>query len=114
MMLIVLLLLAQPMAVPGRPYHRVPLAQVATTQWTHVETCGPVVYRRKMKDGDWHLTLDDGTAKIVVEIIPAIPLVVPKKGATVRVQGISRWDKDHGWAEVHPAEAVWEVQSCGG
>ena len=109
---LLLLLLAQPATVPGRPYHVVPLEKMATTSRTHVETCGPIVYRRKMKDGDWHLTLDNGTAKVVVEVIPAIPLVIPRKGARVRVQGISRYDKDHGWPEVHPAEAIWEVQDC--
>ena len=113
MTILLLLLFAQPPAVPGRPYHKVTLEQMATTQWTHVETCGPIVYRRKMRDGDWHLTLDNGTAKVVVEVIPAIPLVIPRKGALVRVQGISRLDRGHGnWAEIHPAEAIWEVQDC--
>ena len=112
MTILLLLLLAQPPTVPGRPYHVVPLEKMATTQWTHVETCGPVVYRRRMKDGDWHVTLDNGKATVVVEIVPLIPLDPPKKGTIVRVRGISRFDKDHGWPEVHPAEAIWEVQDC--
>ena len=109
-MAIILLLLWQ--ATLSRPYHKVALDRLATAQWTHVEVCGPVVYRRKMKDGDWHLTLDNGRAKVVVEIIPAIPLPVPKKGALARVWGISRFDKDHGWPEVHPAERIEVVAVC--
>lgn len=101
---------ANPAAV-ARTYHRVPLAKVATTKWTHIETCGPVVYVRYMDpkhggDGDWHVTLAEGRVKVVVEIIPLIPLVVPKKGQTIQVRGISRYDKGHGWAEIHPAEHI--------
>ncbi len=106
-----LLLLAQ-LEVPGRPYHKVALEKMATTQWTHVETCGPVVYRRRMADGDWHITLDNGKAKVVVEIIPLIPLDPPKKGTIVRVRGISRIDRDHGWPEIHPAEWIEVVEVC--
>jgi hypothetical protein len=107
-----LLLLAQPATMPGRGYHKVSLEQMATTQWTHVETCGPVVYRRRMQDGDIHVTLDNGKAKVVIEIIPLIPLDPPKKGTIIRVRGISRWDRDHGWPEIHPAEAIWMVETC--
>lgn len=107
------LLLAMALAdVPGRPYHPVPLEQVATTRHTHVETCGQVVYRRKMADGDWHLTLARGRVKVVVEVIPAIPLTIPRKGATVTVKGITRIDRHHAWAEIHPAEAIQVVPSC--
>lgn len=112
MTLLLVLLLAQPATVAGRPYHRVTLAQMQTTSRTHVETCGPVVYRRQMADGDWHVTLDDGVSQVVVEIIPALPLDPPRKGQIVRVRGIARWDKAHGWAEVHPAEAIWAVARC--
>jgi hypothetical protein len=96
----------------GRTYHRLPLAKVAASSWTHIETCGPVVYVRRQQDGDWHLTLAAGVAKVVVEIIPAIPLPVPKKGQVVRVRGISRFDKAHAWPELHPAESIDVVQRC--
>ncbi len=93
-------------AVAGRTYHVVPLTKVAASRWTHIETCGKVVYVRKQQDGDWHITIAKGQTKIVVEIIPLIPLVVPKKGQTIQVRGISRYDKGHGWAEIHPAEHI--------
>ena len=111
-MIWLLLVLAQPATVPGRLYHVVALEKLATSRWTHVEVCGPVVYRRKMEDGDYHITLDNGLARMVVEIIPAIPLDPPKKGQRIRVRGISRWDRDHGWPEVHPAEYLEVVESC--
>lgn len=89
--------------------HRVPLSAVATTQWTHICTVGPVVYVRKQADGDLHITLDDGTALVVLEIIEAIPLPAPKKGQRIEACGITRIDRGHrtprypgGWPELHP------------
>jgi hypothetical protein len=97
-----------------RTYHPVALAAVAASRWTHVETCGPIVYLRRQADGDWHLTLDDGTAKVVAEIMPTLPLAIPRKGWTIVVRGITRRDTDHMWAEVHPVEAWRRVPSCVG
>jgi hypothetical protein len=91
---------------PGRRYHTVPLEQLATTRWTHACTSGPVVYVRKMKDGDWHVTLDNGKAKVVLEIIPAIPLAPPKKGQRIEACGITRIDRHHSWPELHPVERM--------
>lgn len=96
----------------GRTYHVVPLERVAASQWTHIETCAPVVYVRHQADGDWHVTIARGAVKVVVEIIPALPLPVPKKGQTIRVRGISRQDKDHLWAEIHPLESWEPVAAC--
>lgn len=90
--------------------HHVSLAAVATTTWTHVCTAGPVVYVRKQADGDMHITLDDGHAKVVAEIIPQIPLPAPKKGQRIEVCGISRYDKHHGWPELHPVTS-WKIQN---
>lgn len=91
-----------------RTYHKVPLGEVVKSQQTHVETCGQVVYVRKQLDGDWHVTLAAGTTKVVVEIIPNLPLSVPKKNQWIRVRGIRRFDNEHGWPEIHPLE-WWEV-----
>jgi hypothetical protein len=97
---------------PERVYHRVPLDKVAASSRTHIDTCGPVVYVRKQQDGDFHVTLDNGKARVVVEIIPLIPLQAPKKGQTIRVRGISRFDKSHRFAEIHPAEQIDVVKDC--
>lgn len=95
----VILLLA---ALLDDGFHTIRLDQVATTTWTHICTTGPVVYVRKQADGDAHITLDDGKSLVVLEIIPAIPLPVPRKGQTITVCGITRYDKRHKWPEVHP------------
>jgi hypothetical protein len=110
--MIALLLTLLALADGARTYHHVPLERVAASSWTHIETCGPVVYVRKQQDGDWHLTLAAGAATVVIEIIPAMPLAVPRKGQTIRVSGISRFDKGHGFVEIHPAEAIAVVASC--
>lgn len=92
----------------GRLYHKVSIKDLATTRWTHVEVTGRVVYVRKQQDGDWHVTLTDADGvKAVLEIIPAIPLAVPRKGQVIRARGISRVDKHHAWGELHPLE-WWE------
>jgi len=96
----------------GRLYHPVPLRSVATTRYTHVETCGLVAFVRKQQDGDLHVTLIDGTVKVVVELIPAIRLPAPKKGQRMVVRGITRTDREHGYAEIHPAESWEAVASC--
>ncbi len=107
-MTLILLLLA----LEGRTYHVVPLSRMAVSRHTHVEVCGPVTYVRRQGDGDVHVTLDDGRAKVVVEIIPSLPLPVPRKGQRVRVRGIRRVDERHAFVEVHPAEALTVVSSC--
>jgi hypothetical protein len=89
-------------AVAQDAYHQVPLAQLATTKWTHACTIGLVVYVRRQRDGDVHVTLVDGAAKAVAEIISAIPLPRPTKGQRILVCGITRVDRAHAWAEIHP------------
>jgi hypothetical protein len=103
--LLAFLCIAQP--AQGRVYHRVTIARLASPAPTHVVVDGLVTYRRRMKDGDWHVTIQDTGGRLaVVEIIPAIPIDVPRKGARVRVWGISRVDFQHKWGEVHPAERI--------
>ena len=84
------------------PYPVIPPREVATTKRTHVCTVGPVVYARRQADGDWHITLDDGTSKVVAEIIPQIPMPAPAKGQRIEVCGITRFDGWHKWHELHP------------
>ena len=102
------ILSAQP--APGRMYHRVSIEKMwEGSSWTHVVTEGLVVYRRKMRDGDYHVTIIDGEErKLVCEFIPALTEHVgrpPSKGARIRVWGIARWDSRHRWPELHPVEA---------
>jgi hypothetical protein len=107
-----ILFLLLSLAIPQRTYHRIPLEKLATSGRTHVEVCGPVTYVRRQKDGDIHVTLDNGKAKVVVEIIPLIPLPTPKKGQLLQVRGISRFDRGHKFTEIHPAEEIEVVEQC--
>lgn len=95
---------------PGRRYHPVTVSALASTLWTHVEVEGLVVYVRHQHDGDWHITIAAEGKLAVVEVIPAIPLPVPPRGSWVRVRGISRYDRDHGWQEIHPAEQIFVLR----
>lgn len=91
-------------------YHVVTLRALATTRWTHVCVEAPVTYVRRQADGDAHVTLDDGRTKVVAEIISAVPLPAPRKGQRIVACGISRFDRHHGWAEVHPVLSWREVR----
>lgn len=88
-------------------YHQVPLAQLASTRHTHACTVGRVVYVRRQKDGDLHVTLSDGAAKVVAEFMPSWTGAIPRKGQRIRVCGVTRFDKHHGWPEIHPV-TQWE------
>jgi len=75
---------------------------------THVQVLGAVDYMRLEDDGDLHirlrsLTMGD-TSFIVAECIPKLPCRRPRIGEIVTVRGISRFDPEHGWYEVHPVE----------
>ena len=87
-------------------FHTIPLEELATTRWPHVCVSGPVTYVRKQSDGDYHITLDNGKGKGVLEIIPQIPLEIPRKGDIIMVCGISRFDRHHNWGEVHPVTSI--------
>jgi hypothetical protein len=95
---------------PKRIYYTLPLDQIATTSRTHVCTVGRVVYKRKQQDGDWHITMSNGTVKVVLEIIPGLEMEVPSKGTVIRACGITRWDRRHKFAELHPLE-FWTLQT---
>lgn len=104
-----LLLLLQLTSTTSDAYRTVAMSNLATTKWTHVCVVGPVVYTRLQRDGDIHITLDDGKTKVVLEIIPQIPLQRPKKGTTIRACGVSRFDRQHAWPEIHPVTS-WRLQ----
>lgn len=109
MIAVLLLLLAVLPPTEDRQFHKVPLAQLAKTHWSHVEVCGLVTLSKKEADGDIHVRLSEGSAFVVAEIVPYHRLPQPKKGQRICVDGISRQDRDHGWFEVHPVEA-WHTR----
>jgi hypothetical protein len=91
-----------------RTYWPVPLDTLAIghLKHTHVSTRGVVLYCRSETDGDRHIKLKSlkTTRFIVGEVIPKIPFPCPKVGDTITLQGITRMDPEHAWAEVHPIE----------
>jgi hypothetical protein len=97
---------------PARTYWPVTVEQVATTMHTHVKVTGRVRLVRKEADGDTHIKLTGVTGYLVAECIPALPCALPTVGQRITVYGISRIDKEHGWAEVHPTER-WEPATLG-
>lgn len=79
---------------------------------THLCVTGTVRYVRAERDGDVHVRLCDGALCVVAEIIPAVPLARPPKGARIEACGITRYDgwPGHGWHELHPLLAWKEVR----
>jgi len=78
---------------------------------THVEVRGIVAYTVAETDGDTHIKLlsiypDTLNRFIIAECIPKLPCRHPKSGDTITVRGISRYDPEHRWYEVHPVEEL--------
>ena len=88
-----------------RTYHKVSIPELATTKWTHVQVEGLVTVVRRQADGDTHIRMTDPSgAFIMAEVVPWRPVATVRKGQRIRVFGIARYDKGHGWPEVHPVE----------
>jgi hypothetical protein len=108
LLLVLLLAVSEP-----RTYHAVTIAGLKTAQWTHVAVCGRVDFVKSEGDGDTHIKLTDGDAFIVAEIVPYHRVfTIPKVGQFIRIAGVSRLDKQHGWYEVHPVEGLSVVDKC--
>ncbi len=79
---------------------------------THVQVTGKVTLVKRqgdgktIGDGDLHIRISDGKNFIVAECIPKLPCPEPKLGQTITVEGISRFDGEHKWYEVHPVETI--------
>lgn len=75
---------------------------------THVSVTGRVAYTRTEDDGDLHIrlnSLSDSTKFVIAECIPALMCPRPARGSVITVRGISRFDPEHAWREVHPVES---------
>lgn len=72
---------------------------------THVCIEGQVIYRRAEDDGDIHFKIADAAGNVLTcEIDPQHPLPEPAYQQHVRVYGVTRFDMDHGWWEIHPVD----------
>lgn len=64
---------------------------------------GTVIDELRVSDGDWHINVQDEHGDIlVVEMIPEYPLPLPKIGSKIKIWGITRFDLEHRWWELHP------------
>ena len=79
---------------------------------THVQITAWVRATRMEPDGDRHIQLvpAPGAAApfFIAECIPKLPCGIPVPGSQITVQGISRYDLEHKWWEVHPVETLVE------
>src|SRR6267142_1807744 len=94
----------------GRVYHLVTIAAMPTTVHTHVCVRGKATEIKREDDGDLHVRLEDPDGNfVIVESIPALKVrgTAPKVGEWAKACGIVRFDKKHGWSELHPVER-WE------
>src|SRR2546429_2120575 len=98
------LLLLALLQTPGRRYWSVSVDSLATgnVPHTHVQTVGRVKLVRHEADGDWHVQLTGVRGFVVLELIPGLPVPRPAVGQRIRAFGITRWDQEHSWAELHP------------
>lgn len=107
-MTLTLVLLLQ--LAPVRTYWPATVAQLAsgTVKHTHVSVTGIVAYSKIELDGDIHIRIvgDTGSAFVIAECIPKLPCRRPRNGERVTVKGISRYDPEHGFREVHPVEEL--------
>jgi hypothetical protein len=87
-----------------RTYYPVSISDLAAgrNSHTHIRVTGKVVLVKHEADTDLHIRLSDGRHFIVAECIKEVPCREPKVGEVITVEGISRFDKKHGWSECHP------------
>lgn len=96
-----------------RHYHDETVDSLHASRHTHVRISGMVTLVKREADGDLHFRVSDPHGHFVVcEVVPYHPLPTPRKGQTVVVEGIHRYDSEagHGWDEVHPVERWVEAR----
>src|SRR6266516_69451 len=94
----------------ARPYFPVDICQHNSTNHTHVEIKGKVTQVHIEVDGDTHIRVVNQGCFVILEIIPSIPLQIPKRNDYIIARGILRFDKQHKWYELHPVES-WSSSS---
>lgn len=64
---------------------------------------GTVSSVQQANDGDWHVnvTADDGSV-LITEMVPEYPLSIPFLGDRIMLWGVTRYDLNHRWWEIHP------------
>jgi hypothetical protein len=90
-----------------RHYFKVAIADMPSNHYTHVEITGIVKEVRSEIDGDTHIQVSHGADFVIAECIPKLLCsVIPEAGQTVIIRGVSRYDRENHWYEVHPVEEI--------
>ena len=63
---------------------------------------GVVTDKVKAADGDWHIDITGPDGTLVTEFIPEYATTTPALGDRIQLWGITRYDIDHRWWEIHP------------
>lgn len=104
------LLLLMALLQAGRLYWIVTVDDLARGRnfHTHVQITGRVALVKHEADGDTHIQISgsDSSRWVVAECIPSLPCKLPRVGQIVTVKGISRFDGEHKFYEVHPVEEL--------
>lgn len=71
---------------------------------------GRVTATMASPDGDVHINITDARGNtLVAEMVPEYPLPIPQVGETIKIWGVTRYDLDYFWWELHPVFG-WEKQ----
>ena len=90
----------------SRPYFPVTVCGMKANHHTHVSVSGKVTLVKHEPDGDLHMRIENGGCSVVAECIPELRCKAPRVGHKVTVKGISRFDGEHHWPEIHPVETL--------
>lgn len=91
-------------------YPLIPISRLQSNlfQRPRARVIGTVSSIIKAPDGDWHINItDDSGLTQITEMVPEYPLPLPKTGAKIKIWGVTRYDLEHRWRELHPVFG-WE------
>lgn len=99
---------------PSGGYNLYPLVSVGTVEHNlffspRASVEGTVIQTfHNNEDNDWHINVKDDSGHILVaEIIPELLKPVPLVGTKIKIWGVTRYDLEHRWWELHPVIG-WE------
>jgi hypothetical protein len=95
---------AHPGARAPDEFPGMPIREIAAGLYpaAHASVAGDVTQTTHEIDGDIHVRIEQGGTFLVAEIVPELPLPVPRVGEEITAWGIVRHDGIHNWWELHP------------
>lgn len=99
----------------GQKEEQYPLISIANLQnnlfWgPRAAVMGTAVVVVHVSDGDTHINVKDETTgrTLVTEMVSEHPLPLPDVGSKIKIWGVTRYDLEHRWWELHPVFG-WEA-----